>query len=243
LVEDNETIFYAGYEIKMLPYFDYGCDEFVKNFKEACTPQKPELRQVLMGHMAVYGSKNNDGTVISSGMTLKELSGFYMVLLGHYHNKQKIGKNVHHIPSIIQHNFGENNEKGFTILYEDGTMELVKSTFPEYKKVDINLNETSHNELKELVENYKDTVDNVKFVITGSKSEIQALDTSEMQSVGIRVQKKNYKDDIPNKLVKVTSEVFIWSKSTVKERFVKFVDGNNYNKDEGELLINKILKL
>ena len=242
LVEENATILYAGYEIKMLPYFDYGCDNFNKNF-EKCKTEQRAVKQILLGHMAVYGSRNNDGTLVSSGMTLKQLEGFDKVLLGHYHNKQKIGKNVYHIPSIIQHNFGEDSEKGFTVLYKDGEMELIKATFAEYKKIDIDLNDVSYVELKELTKEHENSTDNIKFVIKGSKAEIQALDTAEMQSVGIRVQKKNYKDDIPTKLVKVTSEVFIWNKSTVKERFLKFVEKNKYNQKEGESLINKILKI
>ena len=46
------------------------------------------------------------------------------VLVGHYHNRCKFD-NIEYIGSSRQHNFGEDEEKGYTILFSDGDTEFV----------------------------------------------------------------------------------------------------------------------
>lgn len=52
---------------------------------------------------------------------------FQKVLVGHYHDRCKVGKNIEYIGASRQHNFGEDEEKGYTILYSDGSTEFVKN--------------------------------------------------------------------------------------------------------------------
>ena len=55
-------------------------------------------------------------------------SDFYKVLVGHYHNRTKIdGTNIEYIGSSRQNNFGEDEEKGYTILYDNGDTKFVKN--------------------------------------------------------------------------------------------------------------------
>lgn len=50
------------------------------------------------------------------------------VLVGHYHNRCTIpDTNIEYIGGSRQHNFGEDEEKGYTILYSDGSHEFVKN--------------------------------------------------------------------------------------------------------------------
>lgn len=61
------------------------------------------------------------------------------VLCGHYHNRIKLkGTNIQYIGSSRQHNFGEDEEKGYTILYSDGSTDFVKNEVnTRYKTVEI----------------------------------------------------------------------------------------------------------
>ena len=43
---------------------------------------------ILLTHIAVTGSKNNDGTLVSSKLSTKLFKNFYKVLSGQYHDKQ-----------------------------------------------------------------------------------------------------------------------------------------------------------
>ena len=55
-------------------------------------------------------------------------SPFDKVFVGHYHNRTVIpGTGIEYIGSSRQHNFGEDEEKGYTVLYTDGTHEFVKN--------------------------------------------------------------------------------------------------------------------
>lgn len=54
--------------------------------------------------------------------------GYHSVLVGHYHNRIRIKKTcIEYIGSSRQNNFGEDEEKGYTILFDDGTTKFVKN--------------------------------------------------------------------------------------------------------------------
>jgi exonuclease SbcD len=53
---------------------------------------------------------------------------FDWVFVGHYHNRTIIpGTHIEYIGSSRQHNFGEDEEKGYTILFNDGSQEFIKN--------------------------------------------------------------------------------------------------------------------
>jgi exonuclease SbcD len=55
-------------------------------------------------------------------------SRFDRVFVGHYHDRIVIkGTNIEYIGSSRQHNFGEDEEKGYTVLYSDGSQAFVKN--------------------------------------------------------------------------------------------------------------------
>ena len=82
------------------------------------------------------------------------------VLCGHYHNRIKLkGTNIQYIGSSRQHNFGEDEEKGYTILYSDGSIEFVKNQANvRYKTIEFeyeDIEELSKRFADELMTNYK----------------------------------------------------------------------------------------
>ncbi|NDV80852.1 metallophosphoesterase [Bacteroides sp. 51] len=64
---------------------------------------------------------------------------FDQVFVGHYHNRSQIvDTNILYIGSSRQHNFGEDEEKGYTILYSDGNTRFVKNKANiRYKVIDV----------------------------------------------------------------------------------------------------------
>ena len=53
---------------------------------------------------------------------------FHFVLAAHYHNRVELaGTDIMYIGSSRQNNFGEDEDKGYTILYDDGTTKFVKN--------------------------------------------------------------------------------------------------------------------
>ena len=53
---------------------------------------------------------------------------FDKVFVGHYHDRKTIeGTSIEYIGASRQHNFGEDEEKGYTVVYEDGNYDFVKN--------------------------------------------------------------------------------------------------------------------
>lgn len=53
---------------------------------------------------------------------------FDRVFVGHYHNRTVIARTrIEYVGSSRQHNFGEDEEKGYTLLYTDGCHEFIKN--------------------------------------------------------------------------------------------------------------------
>ncbi|MBF0575532.1 exonuclease SbcCD subunit D [Dysgonomonas sp. GY617] len=61
-------------------------------------------------------------------LPISVFSGFDKVFVGHYHNRCTIkGTEIEYTGSSRQHNFGEDEEKGYTVLYNDGSYEFIKN--------------------------------------------------------------------------------------------------------------------
>lgn len=57
----------------------------------------------------------------------KIFKDFDLVFVGHYHNRTRVKPNIEYIGSSRQANFGEDEEKGYTLLYTDGSTEFIKN--------------------------------------------------------------------------------------------------------------------
>lgn len=89
-------------------------------------PQFSKGDIVLYIHEGVHGALGD--FEIDGELPQTPLLDFRAVLCGHYHNRVKIkNTNIEYIGSSRQGNFGEDEEKGYTILYADGSYSFVKN--------------------------------------------------------------------------------------------------------------------
>lgn len=221
-------------QLNFIPFFtdEVWMGQFEKLKK---TPQLPVLqgcKEILLTHIAVTGSRNNDGTMVSSSLSPGLFKDFFKVFSGHYHDQQKIGSNFYHIPSIQQNNFGENAEKGFTVLYADGSHELIKSKFKEFVKVQIDLDEIDSDELLSLKKKYKGSDSNIRFEFKGSDNVLKSLKKEDFTSLGIDVKTKSreVEDDI---IFSESTEVIEHTGDSIIEEFKKFCEKENYDFERG----------
>jgi len=183
--------------------------------------EKGGKNDILLSHMAVEGSRNNDGSLVSSGLTPKMFENWLMVLLGHYHDEQQIGKNIFHIPSIKQNNYGEDENKGFTVLNSDGSYEVFKSNYKAFKRLKINIDETPQKELEKLVKTYSKNEDRIRFEFTGDSTKLKALDKSKFNKHGIEIKTKV--KEIEESIVECEKQdVKIHNQSTIMSEFKKY---------------------
>lgn len=222
-----------------IPFYDtepwmYEYENVIKSL-----PTSVGKKQVLFSHIALNGSVNNDGSkVVSSVTPNKLLKTFDKVYLGHYHNVQALTPDVIHVPSIQQNNFGEDPEKGFFLLFDDGDFEFVKSNFKEYYAIKIDADETPKAELMKLISDVPENA-YVKVEVLGSESKLKSLSEDLFSERGIILKKrrKDLEDNIrPEKMS------FDLSKSNVKDLFKQFCEEKGYDFEKGFIYLRKYVE-
>ena len=112
---------------------------------------------------------------------------FDTVLVGHYHNRCKIkGTNIEYIGSSRQHNFGEDEEKGYTLLYTDGSYKFIKNEVNKrYKTIEVNagkINDAFIDNIQALKEDERYLV---KAKISCNKAASKLVDKAKLIEAGV----------------------------------------------------------
>lgn len=181
---------------------------------------------IMITHTGFDGVMNNDGSKVSSIIKPSMFKGWDKVLIGHYHDASKLADNVIYTGSAYQNNYGENiTDKGFTIIYNDGSIEFVPSKFPKYIKEVIQADDKDT--LMNLLEKYEgEERDNIRFVFKGKKTDLQNIDVSEIKNkYGIDVK---FESNESAEAVEMSENdsVLNYDKKSVTRDFLKFCSEN-----------------
>jgi len=234
-----------GLRVHLLPYFEES--KWVDKLGDVNLGLLMDGKNILMSHQALTGSMNNDSSKVENSIKPSLFKDFYKVFLGHYHNQQQVGKNIFHLPSLQANNFGEDNDKGFTVLYNDGSHELVNSKFPQYHTIKLDLDKLDKqgvNSLKkQAAELIKESGFNVRFKIEGSEDKVNSLKTEEFSTLGIDI-KKEHKSVIKSIEKAETGETITYDDETILKKFDEFCKQEDYSNIEygKNLLIKKLKK-
>lgn len=186
---------------------------------------------ILVSHLSVNGARNNDGSLVEEAVSPKKFNRFDNVFLGHYHNRQQVAKNIHYIGSLYPQNFGEDNEKGFAVVYEDGSFEFKSVEFKKYIKKIFDLSTVKLEKVYRLKEKYTDSKNFIRFVFKGSDVELDKIDISQFVSAGIDVKKEDVK--ITKSVEAAENNEFIeFNKSEIVKSFVEFCNNNKIEKNQ-----------
>ena len=206
--------------VVFVPY--YKEEKWLEEWKRVDAQRNKALKSVLITHIGFDGVKNNDGTDVQSSIKPSMFADYDKVLVGHYHNASKLGKNVFYTGSAYQNNYGENiTDKGFTVIYDDASTEFVPSHFPKYIKQTIAADDTES--LKNLLENYEgETYDHIRFVFVGKKTDCQKINIAEIQGrygIDCKFQSDEEKEAIE---ISESDSVLCYDKKAVVKDFFKF---------------------
>lgn len=154
---------------------------------------------VLLTHCSINGVRNLSGMVVDDGVDCVDFSSFKRVFVGHYHNRQKFS-NVTYIGSPDPRNWGEDNEKGFTILDTETLKEVfVKSNFTPYEKIEVSVSDLVKNtdieEFEGYITQYKDS-SNLRVVLVGTEEELLHFDSSFLKGVDVKKEKLEKRNSI-----------------------------------------------
>jgi DNA repair exonuclease SbcCD nuclease subunit len=221
---------------RMIPFFN---DEVFTDIHKKSIDKIPiKKNEVLLSHMAVVGSINNDGSKVEKSIDPKSFKGYELTLLGHYHNYHKVSGEVYHIPSLYQKDYSEDNNKGFTIVYDDLSFEIKNSIFKEYKTIDIDLDTVSAKEFKETISKIDVDESFYRLKLKGSVEKVNSVKSDELKIMGFSVKKEA--KDIEVSIEEVEAGNFVeFTDSAIIEEFQIFCEkekyediekGNNYLK-------------
>lgn len=237
LYEQEEGLLFGNFAAYFVPFYQQ--DVWVKHFKNIRGIARGDA-SILFSHTAIEGSINNDGSVVESSIKASMFKDFDRVFLGHYHNAQQPAKSVFHLPSVCQNNFGEDTDKGFTVLYDDLSFELVKATFKPYLTAKFPADTFTRDLVNHLVGEAKSGDMHLRVVITGDQQAVKGVDRKTLQAAGISVKVK-YDDVEVTEPEQRTETVKELSGTDIKEKFVKFCEANSYDVEEGLSLLNETM--
>lgn len=111
---------------------------------------------------------------------------FDKVFVGHYHNRCLVkGSNVEFIGSSRQHNFGEDEEKGYTLVFNDGSHEFVKNQAnTRYQVIDVPANKVDIHLSDRLEEIREDGRYKVKVRVHSTNADAASIDKSKLLDSG-----------------------------------------------------------
>lgn len=140
-------------------------------------------KNVLITHYGIDGVINNDERKVESEIKENSFHKFNKVFIGHYHNSSKVSERVHYIGSTDARNFGENNNKGATILYNDLSFEKFQFNFKGYEKVVVE--EFDFKDTDEIIQKYKSEDTNVRIEFKGTREQLIRVDKKKLRENGI----------------------------------------------------------
>ena len=183
------------------------------------------VKRFLITHMGFDGVKNNDGSAVTSELKPGIFSSWNKVFVGHYHNASKIGKNVYYTGSAYQNNYGERyDDKGFMLIYTDGSTRFIPTSFPRYIKITLPANDPES--LREAIENWRDDdSDFIRFVFRGKKTDCANINISELSDLGIDV--KFEVEETAEAIETAESDaVLLYDTKSIKKDFIRFCSEN-----------------
>lgn len=179
-----------------------------------------EKKNVLYIHEGIRGGLS---TPSDDELPANIFSGFDSVLVGHYHNRKQIpGTNIEYIGASRQHNFGEDEEKGYTILYSDGSTKFVKNEVNQrYAVIEVNVSDINDSFIKMLAKIKADSRYKVKVRVKCDSAQASSVNKQTLAEAGA------------NKIELVTEQTEVvhvdhqsitqkFDKSGIKEEYANF---------------------
>lgn len=148
---------------------------------------------------------------------------FDKVLVGHYHDRCVIkGTNIEYIGASRQHNFGEDEEKGYTILYDDGSVKFIKNKVNiRYKVIDVDAKEVDSELLKDIEDVKAGGKYKIKLKISCDSTEVSTIDKQRLMDSGVsKVEIIQEETDSVKMAAHALEQKF--DKSGIKKEYVDF---------------------
>lgn len=231
LIDDIEIVPIENYEFYCIAYWSE--EIWIKRFEELKSTILNNDNIICLGHQAITGS-NNKGYSTENRLKLNMFEDFKLTLMGHFHDYQKIGDKFYHLGALTQTNYGEDSDKGFWILYNDLTLELIPSESRKFKKLTIDLREVSNKQMSKIIDKFKEENegDFIRIEFQGSKDLLSGLDVEKYRNSGFDIKKKVFELEC-NDVENIVDEIKCLSNQDIFDRFKIWCEENEYDYKSG----------
>ena len=169
--------------LHMMGYFPEDgsfCTRLDRLKEEALDPKRLNFLYIHEGINGALAQPND------KELPAKIFEEFDKVFVGHYHNRTIIDKTrIEYIGSSRQHNFGEDEEKGYTVIYTDGSHEFIKNQAnTRYRVIDVSAERAGLHLMDELREIDADGRYKVKVRVHASQAAMKSVDKAALLDAG-----------------------------------------------------------
>ena len=203
--------------------------------------EEAEGSDILISHFEMKGSTHLSQVSEKSVINRTMLKKWSKVYLGHYHNTHEISKSIVHLPAFQQRNFGEDSNKGFSVLSDDLSYKIVRGDFKEFTKICININSINSKDFLELIKTHSNSKNTIRFEITGDKTKLDSIDKELFIGSGIDVKKK-YKETYNVDEIEKPELIKKYDKEQVHSAFKHFCEDKDYSYETGIVFLDNFLK-
>jgi DNA repair protein SbcD/Mre11 len=193
----------------------------------------PKLKNILITHYGIDGVFTNDKIKVNSEIKEVNFKAFHKVFIGHYHNASNPSKNIHYIGSTDARNFGEDDNKGATIVYSDLSFERVKFDFKPYRKIVVE--DFSLESLKRLQEGISTNEENIRVEFVGRREDFLKVDKKELEGMGVDVVFSDTTNISPDE--KDNTVLIKMERKDVLKHFIEYCAVNNIEKNKSVKII------
>lgn len=228
----------GDFDLYVMSYFPEN-GSFTERFEKMVGENDSEgYKKILYIHEGIRGGL---AQATEDELPANIFSDFDAVLVGHYHDRKIIpGTKIEYVGSSRQHNFGEDEEKGYTILNEDGSYYFIKNEVNiRYKNIEVDypdLNEAFYEALGAI---RKDPRYRVKVKVKCLSEESDNVNKDRLIEAGA-----NKVEILAEKVqvVEIDSKSFDqkYDKDGIKEEYASFCNKKEYNSEMGLTYLDKI---
>lgn len=169
--------------LHMMGYFPEDgsfCTRLDRLKEEALDPKRLNFLYIHEGINGALAQPND------KELPAKIFEEFDKVFVGHYHNRTIIDKTrIEYVGSSRQHNFGEDEEKGYTVIYTDGSHEFIKNQAnTRYRVIDVAAKRAGLHLMDELREIDADGRYKVKVRVHAPQAAMKSVDKAALLDAG-----------------------------------------------------------
>ena len=177
---------YAGYDVSdktilwLISYFPEN-GSFVEKINEVIQKLPSNKTNILYCHEGINGALTSSS---DKELATSIFKPFDKVLVGHYHDRTTLDDGrIEYIGASRQHNYGEDENKGYTILYSDGTTKFVQNRINVRYKT-ITVSPTDLESAKSMLQQTCSDQTKVRLKITCTADEAANIDKNLLMELG-----------------------------------------------------------